>query len=160
MKKYNVAVVGATGNVGREILNIIDNRKFPLKNLVALASEKSNGHSLSYGSDKEIILKPYDKFWKGIYVNNAPGLSLINNTKTYEAKAYVEAKDKSISPEATKNTSGITINKRVGIMTKTDWCRFGLNQTSGAPIKKTNIKSIKYPILPNALPLLCRNFFM
>ena len=46
--------------------------------------------------------------------------ALINNTKTYEAKAYVEAKDKSISPEATKNTSGITINKRVGIMTKTD----------------------------------------
>ena len=53
-EKFNVAVVGATGNVGREILNIIDNRKFPLKNLIALASEKSNGHSLSYGSDKEV----------------------------------------------------------------------------------------------------------
>ena len=30
MKKYNVAVVGATGNVGREILNILDDRNFPL----------------------------------------------------------------------------------------------------------------------------------
>ena len=33
MKKYNVAVVGATGNVGREILNIVDERKFPVKKL-------------------------------------------------------------------------------------------------------------------------------
>ena len=62
MKKFNVAVVGATGNVGREILNIIDNRKFPLKNLVALASEKSNGHSLSYGSDKEIKVQCLEGF--------------------------------------------------------------------------------------------------
>ena len=30
MKKYNVAVVGATGNVGREILNLLDYRKFPI----------------------------------------------------------------------------------------------------------------------------------
>ena len=29
MKKYNIAVVGATGNVGREILNILDSRNFP-----------------------------------------------------------------------------------------------------------------------------------
>ena len=40
------------------------------------------------GSDKEIILKPYDKFWKGIYVNNAPGLSLINNTKIISVKNF------------------------------------------------------------------------
>ena len=44
----------------------------------------------------------------------------LGNTKTYEANAYVEAKDRSISPEATKKTSGITINNRVGIITKTD----------------------------------------
>ena len=31
MKKYNVAIVGATGNVGREILNILDFRKFPFE---------------------------------------------------------------------------------------------------------------------------------
>ena len=55
MKKFNVAVVGATGNVGREILNIIDNRKFPLKNFCScLRKVGGNGHSLSYGSDKEI----------------------------------------------------------------------------------------------------------
>ena len=30
MKKYNIAIIGATGNVGREILNILEFRKFPI----------------------------------------------------------------------------------------------------------------------------------
>ena len=41
MKKYNIAIIGATGNVGREILNIIEERKFPYNNIFALASDKS-----------------------------------------------------------------------------------------------------------------------
>ena len=42
MKKYKVAVVGATGNVGREILNILDSRKFPTSHIYAVASSKSS----------------------------------------------------------------------------------------------------------------------
>ena len=38
---YKVAVVGATGNVGREILNILAERKFPVREVVALASARS-----------------------------------------------------------------------------------------------------------------------
>ena len=34
MKKYNIAIVGATGNVGREILNILDFRAFPIKEIL------------------------------------------------------------------------------------------------------------------------------
>ena len=49
MKNYNIAVVGATGNVGREILNILDQRSFPINNLNALASNKSEGTKLIYG---------------------------------------------------------------------------------------------------------------
>ena len=56
MKKYNVAVVGATGNVGREILNILDERMFPCDEVVALASRKSMGRELSYG-DKILKVK-------------------------------------------------------------------------------------------------------
>ena len=52
MKKYNVAVIGATGNVGREILNILDQRKFPINKIFALASLKSEGTKISYGIDK------------------------------------------------------------------------------------------------------------
>ena len=40
---YRVAVVGATGNVGREMLNILAERKFPVDEIVALASRKSLG---------------------------------------------------------------------------------------------------------------------
>ena len=62
MKNYNLAVVGATGNVGREILNILDQRSFPIKNLHALASNKSEGMKLTYGDDKEITVEDLDKF--------------------------------------------------------------------------------------------------
>ena len=41
---YKVAVVGATGNVGREMLNILAEREFPADEVVALASRKSHGH--------------------------------------------------------------------------------------------------------------------
>ena len=46
---YRVAVVGATGNVGREMLNILSERKFPATEVVALASSRSNGRELSFG---------------------------------------------------------------------------------------------------------------
>ena len=43
MKKYNVAVVGATGLVGRTILKILEERSFPIENMYLLASKKSAG---------------------------------------------------------------------------------------------------------------------
>jgi len=49
---YKVAVVGATGNVGREMLNILDEREFPVAEVVALASRKSVGREVAFGDDK------------------------------------------------------------------------------------------------------------
>ena len=46
---YKVAVVGATGNVGREMLAILDERGFPADEVVALASRRSQGTEVSYG---------------------------------------------------------------------------------------------------------------
>jgi len=46
---YNVAVVGATGNVGREMLGILAERSFPADEIVALASRRSQGVDVSYG---------------------------------------------------------------------------------------------------------------
>ena len=43
MKKYNIAIIGATGNVGREILNILEFRKFPINKIFVLASSRSEG---------------------------------------------------------------------------------------------------------------------
>ena len=45
---YNVAVVGATGNVGREMLDILAERSFPADEVVALASRRSQGTEVSY----------------------------------------------------------------------------------------------------------------
>jgi aspartate-semialdehyde dehydrogenase len=51
---YRVAVVGATGNVGREIIQILVERNFPADEVVALASERSLGKEVSYG-DTELL---------------------------------------------------------------------------------------------------------
>ena len=53
---YKVAVVGATGNVGREMLAILDERKFPADEVVALASRRSVGVEVSFG-DKTLKCK-------------------------------------------------------------------------------------------------------
>ena len=62
MKKYNIAIVGATGNVGREILQIIQERNFPVKKIYALASKRSEGKKLNYGEDKSIKVSSLEKF--------------------------------------------------------------------------------------------------
>jgi aspartate-semialdehyde dehydrogenase len=58
---YRVAVVGATGNVGREMLNILAERKFPVSEVIALASSRSIGQELSFG-DKTIKCRNLDDF--------------------------------------------------------------------------------------------------
>ena len=59
---YKVAVVGATGNVGREILNILDERGFPADEVVALASERSAGKQVSFGEDEILDVQDLAKF--------------------------------------------------------------------------------------------------
>ncbi|MYM55587.1 aspartate-semialdehyde dehydrogenase [Thalassovita mangrovi] len=58
---YKVAVVGATGNVGREMLNILAERQFPVDEIVALASRKSLGTEVSFG-DETLKTKDLDTF--------------------------------------------------------------------------------------------------
>ncbi len=58
---YRVAVVGATGNVGREMLNILAERQFPADEVHALASRKSIGVEVSYG-DKTLKCKDLEQF--------------------------------------------------------------------------------------------------
>jgi aspartate-semialdehyde dehydrogenase len=59
---FKVAIVGATGNVGREMLNILEERGFPVSEVVALASRRSLGTEVSFG-DKLLkckVLEQYD----------------------------------------------------------------------------------------------------
>ena len=54
---YKVAVVGATGNVGRELLQTLAEREFPADEVVALASERSVGREVSFGEDKTLVVQ-------------------------------------------------------------------------------------------------------
>src|ERR1700687_3425630 len=58
---WKIAVVGATGNVGREILNILSERQFPASEVVALASRRSVGRDAIYG-DKTLKCKDLATF--------------------------------------------------------------------------------------------------
>jgi aspartate-semialdehyde dehydrogenase len=58
---YKVAVVGATGNVGREMLDILAERNFPADEVVAVASRRSHGVECSFG-DKTLKVKAIDHF--------------------------------------------------------------------------------------------------
>jgi len=55
-KKYNVAVVGANGAVGEEILRVLEELDFPIKKLVPLASSRSAGNTVEFNS-KQVMIK-------------------------------------------------------------------------------------------------------
>lgn len=71
---YTVAIVGATGNVGREILNILAERNFPVDTLIPLASSRSVGVNVAFG-DKDIPCQNLTTFdFKGVdIVLSSPG---------------------------------------------------------------------------------------
>lgn len=59
---YKVAVVGATGAVGSEILNILSERRFPVDEVVALASGNSAGKEVSFGDDTTLKVRDLSRF--------------------------------------------------------------------------------------------------
>ena len=60
--EYKVAVVGATGNVGRQLLDILAERDFPVSDVVALASERSKGKQVSFGDKKTLTCQVLDDY--------------------------------------------------------------------------------------------------
>ena len=59
---YRVAVVGATGAVGREILKILAERNFPVSDIAALASGRSVGQDVSFGDKRILKIQALDSF--------------------------------------------------------------------------------------------------
>ena len=59
---YRVAVVGATGNVGRELLNILHERRFPTDEVIALASKESEGKEISFGENLTLNVRSLESF--------------------------------------------------------------------------------------------------
>lgn len=89
---YKVAVVGATGNVGREMLNVLAERQFPVSEVVALASTRSVGKEISFG-DKILKVKALEYYdFKGtdiVLMSAGSAVSKIWASKIVEAGALV-----------------------------------------------------------------------
>ena len=83
---YKVAVVGATGNVGREMLQILAERNFPVREVVALASHRSAGSTISFGEKTTLKVQDLTKFdFTGTdIVLSSPGASV---SKEFSPKA-------------------------------------------------------------------------
>ena len=75
---YVVAVIGATGNVGREMLQILADRKFPVSKVLALASERSIGAEVSFGEDEVLPVHDLAKFdFRGVDIAlSSPGAKI------------------------------------------------------------------------------------
>jgi len=86
---YRVAVVGATGNVGREILTTLAEREFPADDVIALASSRSIGREVSFGEDDVIKVQGLDTFdFRGIdIVLSSPGAKVSEVFAPRAAKA-------------------------------------------------------------------------
>jgi len=76
-KKFNVAVVGATGTVGETMLSILQERNFPVENIYALASSRSAGSTIRFNG-KTVVVEELEKFdFKGVDIGLfSPGASV------------------------------------------------------------------------------------
>ncbi len=114
---YKVAVVGATGNVGRELLAILAEREFPVSEVVALASERSIGSEVSFGEDDLLKVRDLDTYdFKGtdialfspgakVSAVHAPragkaGCVVIDNTSQFRMDPDVPLIVPEVNPEA------------------------------------------------------------
>ncbi len=66
MRKYNVAVVGATGAVGNEMVSVLEERDFPVSELTLLASERSIGKEIEFKGRSYAVQVLSEKSFKGI----------------------------------------------------------------------------------------------
>ena len=71
--KYIVAVVGATGAVGNEMIDVLEERNFPVEQLRLFASERSEGKTLEYNGKPVAVEVLTDKVFDGID-NNCDGV--------------------------------------------------------------------------------------
>ncbi|NBC32196.1 MAG: aspartate-semialdehyde dehydrogenase [Alphaproteobacteria bacterium] len=126
---YRVAVIGATGNVGREMLAILAEREFPADEVVALASKQSVGKEVSYGEDDVLRVHDLESFdFRGwdlalsspgakISAVHAPraaqaGCVVIDNTSQFRMDPDVPLVVPEVNPEAlaTYEARGIVAN--------------------------------------------------
>ncbi|MFT4257933.1 MAG: aspartate-semialdehyde dehydrogenase [Pseudoxanthomonas sp.] len=132
-RRFKVAVVGATGAVGETMLSILAERKFPVSEVIALASERSAGGEVDFGNGK-IDVQDLAKFdptgidialfsaGGGVSKEYAPkfaaaGAVVIDNSSTFRYDDDVPLVVSEVNPEAAKNRPrGIIANPNCSTM--------------------------------------------
>ena len=66
MKKYTVAILGATGAVGQEMIKVLQERDFPVGKLIPLASARSAGKTLTFRGEEVVIREACDSAFEGV----------------------------------------------------------------------------------------------
>ena len=126
MKTYTVAVLGATGAVGREMLKILEERSFPVGKLVPLASARSAGKTVPFRGEEVTIQEAKDEAFEGvdsvlgaaendIAKKFAPaivkaGAVFVDNSSAFRLDPNVPLIVPEINPEDVKNHHGIISN--------------------------------------------------
>src|SRR2546427_5847141 len=88
MRRVKVAVAGATGVVGREMLKVLEEREFPVSELVPLASERSEGHKLEFRGDELTVRRLRPESFEGVDIALfSPGASVSREFAPYAARA-------------------------------------------------------------------------
>jgi len=125
MKKYNVAILGATGAVGQEFLDLIEERKFPFAELKLLASKRSAGKIIHFMDKDYTVEEATEASFQGIDIalfaggsaskTFAPaavkaGAVVIDNSSTFRMDPEVPLVVPEVNPEALAKHKGIIAN--------------------------------------------------
>jgi aspartate-semialdehyde dehydrogenase len=125
MKKYNVAILGATGAVGQEFLNLIEERKFPFAKLKLLASKRSAGKVIPFMGKEYTVEEATDESFKDVQIALFAGGSaskvfapaavkagavVIDNSSAFRMDPEVPLVVPEVNPEAIAQHKGIIAN--------------------------------------------------
>jgi len=125
-RECNVAVVGATGAVGKEMLKILEERDFPIRNIRAIASERSEGKTLKFAGEKIKVERLDSSSFKGIEIalfsagasisrEFSPkmvkaGAVVVDNSKAFRMEEGVPLVVPEVNPQAARSHKGIIAN--------------------------------------------------
>ncbi len=126
MKLYTVAILGATGAVGQEMMKILEERNFPVGTLIPLASRRSAGKTLKFKGEDVVIREACDTAFEGVDIvlgaaendiaqRFAPaivkaGAVFVDNSSAFRLNPDVPLIVPEVNPEDVKNHKGILSN--------------------------------------------------
>ncbi|HEY1385184.1 MAG TPA: aspartate-semialdehyde dehydrogenase [Dongiaceae bacterium] len=123
---YRVAVVGGTGNVGREMLQTLAERNFPVDEVIPLASPRSVGMEVSYGEDEVLKVRRLDEF-------NFKGIDIVLSSPSAKVSAQFSPKAAAAGAIVIDNTSFFRMDPDVPLVVPE------VNAHAIADYKKKNI---------------------